>query len=223
MLYGILSWDTLKRGAVIVTVPKSYVLMYCTCWSNRAQNIGSGMYSTKTLSTILISWIRRFCEHANIQTDSFSCWNHRPFDFFMRHPQKRLSIKYKLLHGRGDTRSLFVTEYFSSAQSNQCFLWGSFFDLCQRFLMANCKTKSKTRERKSWHCVKFILSLQHRTTEENWVNPHFKKPCDMIQRNREMTYPDAIADFHQDVSLGRIPLIHAAASNEHNCTRRMMN
>lgn len=45
----------------------------------------------------------------------------------------------------------------------------------------------------------------------------------MIQRNREMTYPNAIADIHQHVSLRRNHLVHAAASNEHNCTRWRTN
>ena len=36
-----------------------------------------------------------------------------------------------------------LTEYFSSAQSNQCVLWGSCFDRFKRLLMANCKSESK--------------------------------------------------------------------------------
>lgn len=36
-----------------------------------------------------------------------------------------------------------------------------------------------------------------------------------------MTHAYATADFQQDVSLGRTPLVQAAARDEHNCTRWM--
>lgn len=111
----------------------------CTCWSNRAQNIGSGMYSTRTRSTILISWMRRFCQHTEIQTHHRGGRNH----------QMSLATWQSWLP--------FVTEYFSSAQSNQCDLCDSNFDLCQRLLMANCRTESgrfNTLRHKNWREVK---------------------------------------------------------------------
>lgn len=36
-------------------------------------------------------------------------------------------------------------------------------------------------------------------------------------------YPDAVADFQQDVALGRILLVHEASSNEDSCTTWKMN
>lgn len=44
-----------------------------------------------------------------------------------------------------------VTEYLSSAQSNQCFLAGSSFDLFQRLLMANCEAEAQRKRGKSGH------------------------------------------------------------------------
>lgn len=42
-----------------------------------------------------------------------------------------------------------VTGYSSSAQSNQCFLSASCFDLRQRFLMANCRNQEAKSEKKT--------------------------------------------------------------------------
>lgn len=49
-----------------------------------------------------------------------------------------------------------------------------------------------------------------------------KKSPEKIEETREMTYPDAVADFYQYVALRRILLIQETSGNEHNCTRGKM-
>lgn len=37
------------------------------------------------------------------------------------------------------------------------------------------------------------------------------------KQNKKTTYPDALADFHQDVALGVQLQVHGASNDEHDC------
>lgn len=89
-------------------------------------------------------------------------------------------------------RPAALTEYFSSAQSNQCFLSASYFDLCQRFLMANCENQQAKSEKTK------------KNTTELW-------PW------RNAAYPDAVADPQHDVALWGVPFVQDAAGDEDHC------